>query len=126
MLKNEKFLVSLVVVTLFALVLGTLTSFATEVSNDNTSAGTIKITPTTSSTAANNTANTVAAVNNTANNTANRVVNNTTNNSSNYNKSTTNSSSLPYAGASTSVVFVIVGLAASALYAYKKVSDYNV
>ena len=49
-----------------------------------------------------------------------------TNNSSNYNKSTTNSSSLPYAGASTSVVFVIVGLAASALYAYKKVSDYNV
>ena len=33
---------------------------------------------------------------------------------------------LPYAGAESSVAIVVIALAASAIYAYKKVSDYNI
>ncbi len=39
--------------------------------------------------------------------------------------SNTNTDGLPYTGSSYGIVFVILALAISAVYAYKKVSDYN-
>ena len=45
---------------------------------------------------------------------------------SNTNKNVNSATKLPYAGSNSSIVFVGVALVASALYAYKKVSDYNV
>lgn len=48
----------------------------------------------------------------------------TTRNSSN-NTVTESSSELPYTGVNYSVVFIIIALVISAVYAYKKVSDYN-
>ena len=133
-LKKEKILVSFLVITLITLVFGSIYSLATTplIQGESTSDG-----------------NTTGAVNNVANNTVNNTntgtgtaiigstVNNKTNvanntntnsNTSNniVNKTSTNSSSLPYAGTSSSVVFIVIALVASALYAYKKVSDYNV
>lgn len=48
----------------------------------------------------------------------------TTRNNTN-NTNTQRSESLPYTGVSYGVVFVIIALVVSAVYAYKKVSDYN-
>ena len=45
-------------------------------------------------------------------------------NSSTYEKA--NTTKLPYAGTNSSMIFVVLAFAASAIYAYKKVSDYNV
>ena len=39
---------------------------------------------------------------------------------------TNKTAKLPYAGTNSSVVVVVIALAASAIYAYKKVSDYNI
>lgn len=138
-LKKEKILVSLVVITLITLVFGSIYSLATtplitgESTSDGNTTGAVN-------NEANNTANNTntsggaivgSTVNNTANdaaNNTNNTVNNTAGNTSNNttNKTSTNSSSLPYAGTNSSVVFIVVALVASALYAYKKVSDYNV
>mgnify|MGYP003318263639 CR=1 FL=1 len=130
-LRKEKILVSLVVIILITLVFGSIASLATTPIIANTGTG-----------------NTAGAVNNTTDNTTNNVVNNTgsisatvgnsatnnsanntnTNNTSNSakNNTSTNSSTLPYAGTDSSVIFIVIALVASALYAYKKVSDYNV
>ena len=99
---KEKMLVSLVVVMLVALVFGSISSLAT----------TIK--PSSSTNTAGNTAaedNTVGAAVNT-----NKATNTNTN----------KASKLPYAGSDSSLIFVVIALSASAVYAYKKVSDYNV
>ena len=121
-LVKEKMLVSLVVVMLVALVFGSINSMATT------------ITPKPSNTASSsNTANkAVGASVSTSNKTGNNAVNNTnkatnTNktNTSNY-KNTNSANKLPYAGTNSSTGFVVVALIASALYAYKKVSDYNI
>lgn len=135
-LKKEKILVSLVVITLITLVFGSIYSLATtplitgESTSDGNTTGAVN-------NEANNTANNTntsggaivgSTVNNTTNDVANNTANNTARNTSNNttNKTSTNSSSLPYAGTNSSVVFIVVALVASALYAYKKVSDYNV
>lgn len=128
---KEKMLVSLVLVMLAIMVFGSVNSLATV------------IRPTTDTNTANTAVdNTVgAAKTNTANNTntnkANAIsssvsaVNNTAN-TSKYNKTNTNTNTnkaatkLPYAGSNTSMVFVVIALTASAVYAYKKVSDYNI
>lgn len=130
---KEKMLVSLVLVMLAIMVFGSVSSLATV------------IRPTTDTNTANTAVdNTVgAASTNTANNTntnkANAIsssvsaVNNTAN-TSKYNKTNTNTNTntnkaatkLPYAGSNTSMVFVVIALTASAVYAYKKVSDYNI
>lgn len=129
-LKKEKILVSLVVMVLVACVFGNIASLATAPIIANTASGnTVGAANNTTNNTANNAANvgsisaTVGSGNNTANNTnsnTNRTSNNSTNNTS------TNSSRLPYAGTDSSVVFIVIALVASALYAYKKVSDYNV
>lgn len=130
-LRKEKILVSLVVITLMALVFGSLTSLATTIqpntnsssntstnTNTNTNSNSSGVSATVGSSSDDNKSNTNR--NNTANTNRNNSVNNANRNSS------TNSSSLPYAGSGSSVVFIGIALVASALYAYKKVSDYNV
>lgn len=147
-LSKEKVLISLVIITLIALVIGNVVTFATEdvgnneAANNNTnSAGTVI-------TATRLTNNTTGAVNNTENTAANNTANNTntnsnTNSNRNTNTNSTNSlsnntsnssrnsssyvnSSLPYAGTSSSIVFIVIALAVSAIYAYKKVKEYDV
>lgn len=72
---------------------------------------------------ANNVANTKKASNNTN---TNKNETNTNKNESNTSTNSTKKSKLPYAGTNGTVVFIVVALAASAIYAYKKVSDYNI
>ena len=133
-LLKEKVLVSLVVVLLVALVIGNVASLATEptvtinagATNTNKAATPgVQITATgsTNTNKANTNSNTesisatVGATNNTAKNT-NKA-------STNTNKANT-TAKLPYAGAESSVAIVVIALAASAIYEYKKVSDYNI
>lgn len=81
----------------------------------------------------NNTAN---KANNVANNTATESTNKNTNvnnntankntNKSSYNNSNKNASGLPYTGTSDSMLFIVAALILSAVYAYKKIRDYNV
>ena len=52
--------------------------------------------------------------------------NSTNKNESNTSTNSTKKSKLPYAGTNGTVVFIVVALVASAVYAYKKVSDYNI
>ena len=59
-------------------------------------------------------------------NTANNVVNNTTNKVDNKTTNTESKTKLPKAGTDSTVIFLVLGFVASAIYAYKKVSDYNV
>lgn len=121
MLKNvrkSKILVSLIAIILMIVLFGNIYSLAT---SDNTAG-------------ANNTTNTNNTNTNTNSNTNTNVApisataNNTTNNTSTYNNtnSTSNSSSLPYTGTNSKTILLVVVFAISAVYAYKKVSDYNV
>jgi len=126
-LSKEKILISLVIITLITLVVGNVASLATDLTNTNTNRGWAVISPK----AVNNT-NAVGAITDNKNNTVNNasantvgkvnVTNNTAKNTSSYN----NTGRLPYAGSNSTVIFVVIALAASAIYAYKKVSDYNV
>lgn len=126
MLKKEKLLISLVMITLMVLVFGSVSSLATEITANTQN----KITITTENVSATNTdTNTNTNTNSTTiSGTVNAVSNSTNNttNSSSYNSSTTNSTKLPYAGTNSSMIFIVIGFAVSAIYAYKKVSDYNV
>lgn len=138
-LKREKILVSLVAILMIALVVGNIYSLATDDGNSTalqlTSTNTNKSSNNTSSD--NETANVgaeVGATNSTKNNTAKNTNTNTNTNTNSAKNTNTNStkntnsssSSLPYAGSNTSIIFIVIALAASAIYAYKKVSDYNV
>lgn len=135
-LKKEKILVSLVVITLITLVFGSIYSLATtpliqggSSSDENTTGAVSNETNNTTNNTANNAGSgivgsTVNSNNTSSNNTTNNTANNTTNNTAK--NTSTNSSKLPYAGTSSSVIFIVIALAVSALYAYKKVSDYNV
>lgn len=136
-MKKEKLFVSLIMVLVVILMVGTVNSFATEltVSVDdeeteavenkaaNTIGATIKAsntakkTNTTKNTVTKNTANTANKVTNKVNNTANKV--------SNY-ANKTETSSLPYAGSDSTIILVVAALGISAVYAYKKVVDYNI
>lgn len=133
--EKSKILLSFVAIALIFVLLGSVYSFATE----NNSGNTVTITATTDNATSNNTSNT-NATNNTGNtnkttnitsvvqnNTSNNTANNT-NNTSVYNNanSTTNSTNLPYTGTSSKTIAFVVIFAISAVYAYKKVSDYNV
>ena len=51
---------------------------------------------------------------------------NANNNNSNANNNNTNKSSLPYAGSSRTVIFIVLALGVSAVYFYKKIADYNI
>lgn len=142
--KKEKVLASLIAIIMVALVIGNVYSLATE--GNTTSGGAITLTqPTNNSSSTNKASNNatgntdidvgaeVGATNRTGNNTnSNTNTNTSTNtnssntNSSRYNNTNSTSSKLPYAGSNTSIIFIVIALVASAVYAYKKVSDYNV
>ncbi|MBR3613660.1 MAG: hypothetical protein IKL55_00580 [Clostridia bacterium] len=124
---KEKMLVSLVVVMLVVMVFGSVNSLATVIkpsstSNSNTTNTSVENTvgAATSNKNTNNTnkANAISSSVNSSNKT----------NTSKYNNTNTNKSAskLPYAGTNSSMVFVVIALVASAVYAYKKVSDYNI
>ena len=132
-LKKEKILVSLITILMIVLVVGNVYSLATD---SNTG---IQFTQSNNNTAntnkASNTANTNANIgaevgatntNSSKNNTSN--TNKVSNNAVKNTNTNTNSSAskLPYAGSNTSIIFIVVALGVSAVYAYKKVSDYNV
>lgn len=139
---KEKFLVSLVVIVMLVLAVGSVNSLATSpliptnsASKNNTAGDAL----TNNNTADVGATDSVGAGPNSSNTNSNRSRNNTTNtNTSNKTNTNTNkaksnteneSSSgkkLPYAGTNGTVVFVVVALALSAVYAYKKVSDYNI
>lgn len=125
-LRKEKLLVSLIVVLMIALTVGNITSLATAPQITATIGGNTNKNSINSALSSNNTVNVGAseAVSADVNNTSNK----TNTNKTNSNKTNTNrvSSSLPYAGTNGTVVFVVIALAASAIYAYKKVSDYNI
>lgn len=141
-MKKEKLFVSLIMVLVVILMVGTVNSFATELTVsvddeeteavENKAANTIGATIKASNTAkkTNTTKNTVTkntVTKNTAN-TANKVtnkVNNTANKVSNY-ANKTETSSLPYAGSDSTIILVVAALGISAVYAYKKVVDYNI
>lgn len=121
---KKKVLVVLVMVSLLVAVCGTV--FATDItstgnqitiSNSATTGNSINITTT-------NTTNTTGNTINTLNVSSTYNTNNTNTNTNKVNTSA--SSSLPKAGADTTVVFVILALVVSSAYAYKKVSDYNI
>ena len=132
-MKKEKIVLSLIIMVVLILGL-TISSFATGES------GSITITPKSSTNngttiSANNSA--VAADDNEVGDSENstRISANSANNSatvgasSSYRNTASNiaeeADSLPYTGTSYGVVFVIIALVVSAVYAYKKVSDYN-
>lgn len=137
-LRKEKVLVSLIVITLITLVFGSIYSLATtplitnsSSTDSNTTGAVNSSTNNTTNVNASNSSST-AIVGSTVNSSSNTNSNTNTNTNSNTNKnvsnssSNTNSSSLPYAGTNSSIVLIIVVLAISALYAYKKISDCNV
>jgi len=126
MLKNvekRKILVCLGIVILSIILFGNTNSFATD-----SSSGSLTITPTTDNTSvATNTTNT--NINTTTNNTTNSPTTNTSTNTSTYNTTSNTgarNSNLPYTGSNDSkTILLVVAFAVSAVYAYKKVSDYN-
>ena len=140
-MKKEKLFVSLIMVLVVILMVGTVNSFATELTVsvddeeteavENKAANTIGATIKASNTAkkTNTTKNTVTKnTANTANKVTNKVtnkVNNTANKVSNY-ANKTETSSLPYAGSDSTIILVVAALGISAVYAYKKVVDYNI
>ena len=138
-MKKEKLFVSLIMVLVVILMVGTVNSFATEltVSVDdeetetvankatNTIGATIKASNTAkkTNTTTKNTTTKNTITKNTVNNTTNKA--NTANKVSNY-ANKTETSSLPYAGSDSTIILVVAALGISAVYAYKKVVDYNI
>jgi len=137
-MKNLKIFLTIVLVATLLIVVSTV-SYATEGPSFNfiRDEGNNNTTNTTNNTVNNTVFNNITNSNNTntTNNTTNNTVNNTTNNATNnstYNNNTNNSSynntDLPKAGAGDNVaIFVIIAVfGVSALYAYKKIREYNV
>ncbi len=138
-MKKEKLFISLVMVLVVIFMLGTVSSFATELTvsvsdeseeTTNTAANTIgatikasNTTKKTNTTTKNTVKNTVTK--NTVANNADKNTVNIANKVSNY-ANKTGSTSLPYAGTDTTIIFVVAALGISAVYAYKKVVDYNI
>jgi len=131
-LVNEKVLVSLILMALVVFTIGTVSSQATSpIIAATTSGGNTAENAAASNTNTNGTVSIGASVGaaNTANNTATNT--NKTNTNTNTNKTNTSSytntnsvNKLPYAGANPSLIIVVIALAGSAVYAYKKVTDY--
>jgi len=115
MVKKERIIISLTLIVLMLLV-ASANSLATEITpanNTNTNVGNVI------------TASTDNNTNSNTNISATVGSNSTNNTSSNYNNSLS-SNSLPKAGTgSASLILIVLAFVASAIYAYKKVTDYN-
>jgi cobalamin biosynthesis Mg chelatase CobN len=142
-MKKNKILVSLLLVAVIAILFGNVVSSATEITanttnsvSNSTGTGSVTITASTSNTTGTNsttisanTSNTSSIVNaaiNSSVSTYNSLANNTT--TLNANSNTETASSLPYTGSGNifGAIVLAVVLVVSAVYAYKKVTDYNV
>ena len=132
----KKILAVLLIATMMVVVSNVV--FATE--NDpvyiideanNTVANNTSNTSTTNSLFNNNTITNKTTVNNTTNNVVNTTTNSVNRNSTNTTKTNSstynNNSNLPKAGSSDSfvVIAIIIAFAVLAMYAYKKIRDYN-
>ena len=124
------FLITLLIAFLF--IHATNVVFATEnnqfnFESDNTSTGSSN---TNAANAANtqNQGNVYSITDSGINNATNNATNNTTNNTNNANTSVYNNTDLPNAGSSDGVIIVaiIAVFGISALYAYKKIREYNI
>lgn len=129
-MRKSKIVTSLVVIACVVFLLGTIAVYAdttpttittiTTTSGNNTVENEVK--NETKNTTVNNSANTITIGGGTSNNnSANRLGASSTNNAS-----TTTDKNLPYTGSNYSVAFVIVALGISAVYAYRKITEYNV
>jgi len=130
-MKKTRIVISLIIIACVVFMLGAMSVYAdtpttittiTTNSGNNTANKATNITSdgtTNKTTNAANKVNTITPIG-TTNNTANRVSSYTNN------TSTTSQDGLPYTGTNYSIVFIIAALAISAVYAYKKVTDYNV
>lgn len=123
---KEKMLVSLVVIMLAVMVFGSVSSLATVIKPTTNTNTTNTSADNTVGAAKDNTTNTNTNKANAISSSVNAISNKT--NTTKYSNTNTNKSAskLPYAGSNTSIVFVVVALGLSAVYAYKKVSDYNI
>ena len=126
-MKKEKMIVSLVVVALLVLIFGNVTSNATSLTGNSV---TLNVSATNSTTLNISTNKTNTTNTNTNKSSINAAVSNYANTNSKVNtaKNIANTSKLPYAGngnVAGAIVLAVI-FVGSAVYAYKKVSDYNV
>ena len=126
-MKSKKLIVSLVLAIAVIVLFGTMSSYAAEITASSNTAGQITITPsanTATNRVANSTGNT-SVINSTVNTYSNSSTGSAVNKTPVANSSSTK---IPYAGAgSIAGAFVIVViLLGSSIFAYKKVSEYNV
>ncbi len=118
---KEKKIILIALAIIMLVIIGANTAFATNVPiviqpSNNTAQETNNV--------ANNTATNNVVGNNTTNNTTTNIISGT-NNTSRYNN--TNTTNLPKTGANDYAIFAIIAVCAvSAIYAYKKIRDYNV
>lgn len=127
MLKGKKIALVIVEMIIICLTFGCISSYATEPqvipiknsvsTNSNNKSKTDDNTSNENKSKENNT--NIETISTKTKNTSN------TSNYANTNKNATNKSELPYAGSDSSIVFVGLALAASAVYAYKKITDYK-
>ena len=143
-----KKLLNVILILLLVLVIGSVSSLATELNADDDNeaeSGTVKIgsssntnksSSNTNKASSNTNTNKISGDNTVEGNAVgatNSNISTNKTNTSNYNSTTgsasssSNSSKLPYAGTSTtSVVLIAIAFVGSAVYAYKKVTDYNI
>lgn len=132
-MRKSKILTSLALIACVIFLLGTIAVYAdsqpttittiTTTSGNNTVENEVENkveNETKNDTTTNNSANPIT-IGGSTNNSANRLGASSTNNSA-----TTSKDDLPYTGSNYSIVFVIVALGISAVYAYRKVTEYNV
>lgn len=118
---KEKKIILIALAIIMLVIIGANTAFATNVPiviqpSNNTAQETNNVD--------NNTATNNVVGNNTTNNTTTNIISGT-NNTSRYNN--TNTTNLPKTGANDYAIFAIIAVCAvSAIYAYKKIRDYNV
>ena len=126
-MKNKKVLLISIVLILLVL-LEASNVFAIDITNQTNQGGNNTVQNT--NTPANNTitntnTNTNNSISNSSYNTSN-TANRITNTSNKTNTNSSSSGKLPKAGSDPTIIFAILGLTISAIYAYKKVSDYNI
>ena len=137
-MSKKKVLSILAITILLGICLLNSTVFATnmvtiDVSNSspaitNTGASSITITSGNGN-KANNVVNNATVTNTSVNNLLSSNTNVAKNSVSSYNNVANKSNTatgLPYTGSDSSIVFIVVALVGSAIYAYKKIRDYNV
>lgn len=138
-MSKKKILSILIITVLFCVCLLNSTVFATNIvtidasntsgSATNTGTSSITITSQSGNNTSNNTANQATNQNTSVNNLTSSTNNVAKNNISSYNNvanQANTSAGLPYTGSNSSVVFIVIVFVASAIYAWKKIRDYNI